>query len=162
MNRRILRQPLYFDSAHFSPDARSLLEGFLQRDPKRRLGSGPRDYLEITEHPFFKSINWNDLYEKKVEPSFKPHLQSPTDVRYFDPEFTSQVPRYSTTSEKLSQQTQRVFDGFSYVAPSLEEAMAAKRRSIASIRSARSISASSPSPPVGTTNAQSTIFSVDV
>jgi serine/threonine protein kinase len=165
MNRRILRQPLYFDAAHFSSEAMSLLEGLLQRDPDKRLGSGPQDYLEVTAHPFFKTINWNDLYHKRIDPSFKPHLQNATDVRYFDPEFTSQVPRHSVTTEKLSKQTQRAFDGFSYVSPSLEQAMAAKRKSMrASMRSGRSPSnsPSSPSPPVGTTNAQSTIFSVDV
>lgn len=135
MNRKILRQPLYFDAAHFTPEAMSLLEGLLQRDPEKRLGSGPTDYLEITSHPFFKDINWEDLYNRKYEPSFKPHLVNPTDVRYFDPEFTSQVPRHSVTNEKLSKSSQRAFDGFSYVSPSLEQAIAAKRKSVRATRS---------------------------
>eukprot|EP01102_Stenamoeba_stenopodia_P010396 TRINITY_DN3125_c0_g1_i2.p1 TRINITY_DN3125_c0_g1~~TRINITY_DN3125_c0_g1_i2.p1 ORF type:complete len:668 (+),score=153.02 TRINITY_DN3125_c0_g1_i2:344-2347(+) len=134
MNRKILRQPLYFDAAHFTPEAMSLLEGLLQRDPEKRLGSGPTDYLEITSHPFFKDINWEDLYNKKVEPSFKPHLLNPTDVRYFDPEFTNQVPRHSVTNDKLSKSSQRAFDGFSYVSPSLEQAIAAKRKSVRATR----------------------------
>jgi len=130
MNRRILRQPLYFDASHFSVESMSLLEGLLQRDPEKRFGNGQGDYQEISFHPWFKDINWEDLYNRRIEPSFKPHLQSNTDARYFDPEFTTQVPRHSVVNEKLSKGAQRQFDGFSYISPNLESALAAKRKSM--------------------------------
>jgi len=131
MNRRILRQPLYFDATHFSSTAMSLLEGLLQRDPEKRLGSGPTDYRELAAHPFFSDINWEDLYNRKYEPPFKPHLANMTDARYFDPEFTSQAPRNSVVTDKLSKTSQRAFDGFSYISPALErDALTTKRKSL--------------------------------
>lgn len=135
MNRRILRQPLYFDASHFSVEAMSLLEGLLQRDPERRLGSGPTDYLELTSHAFFRTVNWEDLYNKKVEPSFKPHPTSATDDRYFDTEFTSQIARHSVVTEELSKTSQRAFDGFSYVPGGGAVALADKRKSMRASRS---------------------------
>lgn len=42
------------------------------------------------DHMFFSSIDWNDLYHKKIPPPFKPHVTSDTDTRYFDSEFTGE------------------------------------------------------------------------
>ena len=44
-----------------------LLKGLLDRDPPKRLGSGPTDGAEIRAHPFFASINWSDLYDIEGE-----------------------------------------------------------------------------------------------
>jgi len=128
MNRKILGAPLYFDSEHFSHEAKSLLRGLLQRDPKLRLGSGKGDHLEIKSHPFFRSIDWTKLYNKEIVPQFKPHLQSVEDVRYFDPEFTTQTPQDSFVESKLAQGKQDLFNGFSYVTSSFEQAMSKRRR----------------------------------
>lgn len=49
-----------------SDEAKSLLASLLAKDPKRRLGGGPGDVNEIQVHPFFASINWADLVQKKV------------------------------------------------------------------------------------------------
>lgn len=46
--------------------ARDLLSGLLIKDPALRLGGGPDDAREIMGHPFFASINWTDLEQKKV------------------------------------------------------------------------------------------------
>ena len=31
-----------------------------------RLGGGAQDAVEVKSHPFFATINWDDLYERKV------------------------------------------------------------------------------------------------
>jgi hypothetical protein len=74
MSRKILTQPLSFDSEVFSPEAKSLIRGLLQRDPKLRLGTGEADAAEIKWHPFFHPIDWGRLMRKEIEPPFKPHL----------------------------------------------------------------------------------------
>uniref|UniRef100_A0A8C7AQW2 non-specific serine/threonine protein kinase n=1 Tax=Neovison vison TaxID=452646 RepID=A0A8C7AQW2_NEOVI len=83
----ILMEELRFPRT-LSPEAKSLLSGLLRKDPKQRLGGGPEDAKEIMQHRFFASIVWQDVYEKKLSPPFKPQVTSETDTRYFDEEFT--------------------------------------------------------------------------
>ncbi|XP_051506953.1 RAC-gamma serine/threonine-protein kinase-like isoform X2 [Myxocyprinus asiaticus] len=74
-----------------SADAKSLLSGLLIKDPNKRLGGGPDDAKEIMRHNFFTGIDWQDVYDKKLIPPFKPQVSSETDTRYFDEEFTAQT-----------------------------------------------------------------------
>uniref|UniRef100_A0A5S6QVC2 non-specific serine/threonine protein kinase n=1 Tax=Trichuris muris TaxID=70415 RepID=A0A5S6QVC2_TRIMR len=74
-----------------SAEAKSLLSGLLVKDPNTRLGAGPEDAREIMIHPFFAPIDWQALYERRIEPPFKPEVQSDTDTSYFDQEFTQET-----------------------------------------------------------------------
>ena len=49
-------------------DTASLLRGLLQKDPWKRLGGGIKDAEEIKQHPYFKDVNWDDVYNKKIRP----------------------------------------------------------------------------------------------
>lgn len=40
----------------------------LQKEPSKRLGSGPRDAEEIKEHKYFRKINWENVFNKKIPP----------------------------------------------------------------------------------------------
>jgi serine/threonine protein kinase len=53
---------------YVSNNAKNLLTGLLQKDPKKRLGGGSRDAEEIKEHIFFEDVDWNKVYEKKIIP----------------------------------------------------------------------------------------------
>lgn len=75
---------------NISANARDLLTGLLMKQPKDRLGGGLTDAKEIMVHPFFSSINWTELYQKRIPPPFKPLVTSDTDTRYFDSEFTGE------------------------------------------------------------------------
>ncbi|CAJ0961967.1 unnamed protein product, partial [Mesorhabditis belari] len=85
----IIRGELRFPS-RLSNEAKSLLSGLLVKDPLQRLGGGPDDAIEITHHPFFASIDWQRLYNKEIDPPFKPLVTSDTDTSYFDTTFTSE------------------------------------------------------------------------
>ena len=76
MNCKILTQPLWFHPEHFSEEAKDILKGLLNRDPEKRLGASREGAEEIKRHPFFKDIDWDALYHRKVVPEFKPHLVS--------------------------------------------------------------------------------------
>ncbi|KAG5681604.1 hypothetical protein PVAND_011020 [Polypedilum vanderplanki] len=90
----ILFKQIMMDDVKFrrpvSSEAKSLLTGLLEKSPQKRLGGGPDDVREIMVHPFFASINWYDLVNKKIIPPFKPQVTSDTDTRYFDSEFTGE------------------------------------------------------------------------
>jgi len=83
----ILMKNVQFPS-DLSVNAQNILRGLLDKDPLRRLGGRVDDADEIMTHPFFATINWEDLYRKKIPPPFKPEVSSETDTRYFDQEFT--------------------------------------------------------------------------
>lgn len=129
-------EPLY--PIHMPRDSVSILQKLLTREPEMRLGSGPTDAQEVMSHAFFRNINWDDIYHKRVPPPFIPTISSPTDTSNFDQEFTSVTPvltpvqsgkpssilflpleyeiRLTTLFLVLSQAMQEEFRGFSYTA----------------------------------------------
>jgi len=128
MNERIIHEPLTFPP-YFSNEAKSLLAKLLDRNPKRRLGSGITDAQEIMNHPFFKGMDWEKLEKKQIEAPLRPAIYNEMDVRFFDPESTKQVARLSFHESNLTSQQQEAFLGFSYCAPESEIAKRSKRRS---------------------------------
>lgn len=83
-------EPLY--PIHMPRDSVSILQKLLTREPELRLGSGPTDAQEVMSHAFFRNINWDDIYHKRVPPPFLPTISNPTDTSNFDTEFTSVTP----------------------------------------------------------------------
>lgn len=75
MYRKILSEPLHFPGPEVVPPiAKDLLTQLLDRNPERRLGAkGPS---EIKAHPFFNSIDWRKLLQRKYDPTFKPNVVS--------------------------------------------------------------------------------------
>ena len=43
---------------------------------------------DIKSHPFFESLDFNLIIQKKISPPFKPNLTNKTDVQYFDDKYT--------------------------------------------------------------------------
>lgn len=83
-------EPLY--PIHMPRDSVSILQKLLTREPELRLGSGPTDAQEVMSHAFFRNVNWDDIYHKRVPPPFKPTISNATDTSNFDQEFTSVTP----------------------------------------------------------------------
>lgn len=83
-------EPLY--PIHMPRDSVSILQKLLTREPELRLGSGPTDAQEIMSHAFFRNINWDDVYQKRIPAPFIPQITSATDTSNFDTEFTSVTP----------------------------------------------------------------------
>ena len=106
-------EPLY--PIHMPRDSVSILQKLLTREPEKRLGSGPKDAEEIMVHPYFRNINFDDIYHCRVTPPFIPKIDSATDVRNFDSEFTSEVPALTPVSTTLTPLMQEQFRGFSYL-----------------------------------------------
>ncbi|KAK1249507.1 hypothetical protein MKX07_003023 [Trichoderma sp. CBMAI-0711] len=107
-------EPLY--PIHMPRDSVSILQKLLTREPDQRLGSGPTDAQEVMSQPFFRNINWDDIYHKRVQPPFLPQIKSATDTSNFDSEFTSVTPVLTPVQSVLSQAMQEEFRGFSYTA----------------------------------------------
>lgn len=116
MYKKILHNQLLFPPG-YSEKGQSLVRGLLERDPRRRLGGGPSDAVEVQNHVFFSNIDWEKLYKKQVKPPFKPKVESETDTSNFDPCFTEALPVDSLPSNQsapLSETIQQNFKGFTY------------------------------------------------
>ncbi|BFZ11548.1 hypothetical protein BsWGS_14586 [Bradybaena similaris] len=85
---------------NLSEEAKSLLNGLLAKKPKDRLGGGEADVAEIKSHPFFASINWDDLLAKKISPPWKPDVENEWDTKYIPEEF-AQEPLHCTPGSHL-------------------------------------------------------------
>ncbi|XP_064190971.1 ribosomal protein S6 kinase beta-2-like [Anguilla rostrata] len=108
---------------YLTPDARDMIKRLLKKNSAQRLGSSKADCGDIQKHPFFRHINWDDLLNKRVEPPYKPSLQSDEDVSQFDSRFTRQTPVDSPDDTSLSHSADHAFAGFTYVAPSVLESL---------------------------------------
>lgn len=71
----------------FSRDAEDIVRRLLRKDPMDRLGREGIDQVKM--HPFFKKTNWDDVYNKKLVPSFKPVVTDTDITQYFDKMMTS-------------------------------------------------------------------------
>jgi serum/glucocorticoid-regulated kinase 2 len=84
MYRKILSEPLHFPGPEIVPPAaKDILTKLLNRKPDQRLGANGAS--EIKAHPFFHSIDWRKLLQRKYEPTFKPNVVCIPSVRPYLP-----------------------------------------------------------------------------
>ncbi|XP_023936281.1 atypical protein kinase C isoform X2 [Bicyclus anynana] len=103
-----------------SVKAASVLKGFLNKNPVERLGCSDNGFLDIVNHPFFKSIDWEMLEQKQVVPPFKPRLEGERDLANFPPEFTDEPVHLTPDNDTvIADIDQSEFEGFEYVNPLL-------------------------------------------
>lgn len=69
---------------YVSHKLRSLLDGLFQKKAEVRIGT-KNGAAEIKNHPWFESINWTALENKKLKAPFIPLVKSYSDVSNFDP-----------------------------------------------------------------------------
>ena len=55
-------------AAFLSTAAQSLLRVLLEREPAKRLGSGPQGSEAVMAHPFFRPISWARLLRREARP----------------------------------------------------------------------------------------------
>ncbi|VVA96907.1 unnamed protein product [Arabis nemorensis] len=100
-----------------SNEAHALLKGLLQKEPERRLGSGPSGAEEIKEHKWFKGINWKKLEAREVKPSFRPEVSGRQCIANFDKCWTDMSVLDSPASSPNSDPKANPFSNFTYVRP---------------------------------------------
>lgn len=95
-----------------SGEMKGLLEGLLKRDVEDRLGCLGRGAQEVKEHPFFKGIDWNQVYLQKYPPPLIPprgevNAADAFDIGSFDEEDTKGI--------KLTEADQELYKNFPMV-----------------------------------------------
>ncbi|KNA25653.1 hypothetical protein SOVF_004560 [Spinacia oleracea] len=117
-NRQKLQQKIINEKVKLpsmvSTEAHSLLRGLLQKDPSKRLGSGPGGSDEVKTHKWFRPINWKKLEAKELQPKFKPDVNGKECTANFDKCWTTMPANDSPASTPTGNEH---FVGYSYVAP---------------------------------------------
>ncbi|KAJ7306437.1 hypothetical protein JRQ81_009789 [Phrynocephalus forsythii] len=86
----ILEKPIRIPR-FLSVKASHVLKGFLNKDPKERLGCQPQTgFSDIKAHTFFRSIDWDLLEKKQATPPFQPQITDDYGLDNFDTQFTSE------------------------------------------------------------------------
>ncbi|CAL8332108.1 unnamed protein product [Lota lota] len=100
-----------------STEAIGIMRRLLRRNPERRLGSGERDAEEVKKQPFFRTMDWEALLQRRLTPPFVPRIAGKEDVSNFDEEFTTEAPSLTPPREPrtLSRKDQDSFRDFDYV-----------------------------------------------
>jgi len=94
-----------------SENCKSLIVQLLNRDPKKRLGSKD-DVGDIKAHPFFKTLNFEKLMKKEIDPPYKPKIKSGvSDSSNFDATFTSEPVVDSVVAPSALSQSMAGHDG---------------------------------------------------
>ena len=116
---------IFEDEVRFPPDinplAVNLIKDLLNLDPKKRLGSGDDGIAKIKSHPYFKGVDWDKYFNKKIKPPFIPKLDDEFDLKYFDKMFTDE-PVDSIKSTMYSRPREySTYKGFTFVANSVRK-----------------------------------------
>ncbi|XP_055861545.1 beta-adrenergic receptor kinase 2-like isoform X6 [Biomphalaria glabrata] len=95
-----------------SIEMKSVLEGLLRRDVEDRIGCRGRGAQEVKEHPFFKGIDWVQVYLQKYSPPLIPpkgevNAADAFDIGSFDEEDTKGI--------KLTEADQDLYKNFPLV-----------------------------------------------
>ncbi|XP_028848430.1 protein kinase C zeta type isoform X2 [Denticeps clupeoides] len=116
----ILEKPIRIPRS-LSVKAAGVLKGFLNKDPKERLGCQVQTgFTDIKSHTFFRNIDWEQLEKKEVTPPFKPQITDDYGLDNFDTQFTNEPVQLTPDNEDVIKRIdQSEFEGFEYINPLL-------------------------------------------
>ncbi|VVB12790.1 unnamed protein product [Arabis nemorensis] len=100
-----------------STECHALLKALLQKEPERRLGSGPKGADEIKGHKWFKVVNWRKLEAREVQPSFRPEVSGRLCIANFDKCWTDMSVLDSPAASPTADARANPFINFTYVRP---------------------------------------------
>lgn len=104
---------------YVTPSAQSLIRGLLDRNVMTRLGSKSTE--DVKNHPFFSTIDWIELYDRKTMPPFNPCQHGDIEETHnFEAEFTNMmINSVGDTIYRTSSPGSINFEGFTYNTPNL-------------------------------------------
>jgi len=92
---------------HFDTHAKDLIRGLLTADRTKRYGCLKEGAEQIKNHRWFKGIDWNDVYNRRLTPYYVPTVRTPSDTSNFE-----QYPESTGADIPLSAEDQALFVDF--------------------------------------------------
>ena len=94
---------------------RDFISKLLNKDPDKRLGANGVE--EVKAHPYFKDMNWDDLYNKRVKPPYSPKVKNERDCKHISSKYTKQQIPSCTPDDhdlKVKKVEEQLFEDFTY------------------------------------------------
>jgi len=125
MLNKILECNLQFPkpSAKLGPvslEANDFISSLLKFEEANRLGFGNAGSANVKAHPFFKSLDWNEVGDARTIPDWTPELSQDADTSNFDATFTKELLREDNCS-KCAYNLE--LTGFDYLPEGFQEAV---------------------------------------
>ncbi|PBP20193.1 PcPKA2, PKA catalytic subunit [Diplocarpon rosae] len=101
--KQIVSKPVHFPSdLAISPEAKDIIRQFCTVDRSMRLGNIQDGAQRVKDHPFFRGVNWEDVYNRKYRGPIIPPVRYPGDAQCFDmyPDEKEGRERYTEDLEK--------------------------------------------------------------
>ncbi|CAK82993.1 unnamed protein product (macronuclear) [Paramecium tetraurelia] len=80
--QKILKGKVKFPR-NFDNEAKSLVKHLLEQDVTKRFGNLKNGVDDIKQHKWYETLNWKDLFAKKIKPQYIPVIQSDYDTSNF-------------------------------------------------------------------------------
>lgn len=94
-----------------SPTSREVISGFVTKNPAQRLGSLAEGEDGVAQHPWFASVNFDELRQKKLQAPEIPKIKNPLDASNFE-DWSHLDDKTKMTFPKLSPEEKKLFAGF--------------------------------------------------
>ena len=108
--RAIVQERVHL-SKSMSHDASSIISGFLEKHPRKRLGSRAHGLEDIFWHPWFKHIDFAKLRHKEIKAPHVPKITNPLDTSNFE-DWSAMDDKLAQSFPKLKTSDRKVFDQF--------------------------------------------------
>jgi protein kinase A len=107
---RIVEGNIRFPTA-MSPNARDLISKLCTVDVSKRLGNIKGGATTVKNHPWFSTIDWDALYNRRQPGPIIPHLRGPADTRNFE-EYEPESQNRPAYTEELRTKYEEYFTSF--------------------------------------------------
>jgi len=83
--KQIVEKPVLFPvEPRISDEAQDIIRSFCTIDRSKRLGNIQGGAQRVKDHPFFKDVNWDDVYHRRRRGPIIPPVRYPGDAQCFD------------------------------------------------------------------------------
>lgn len=110
VSSRIVEGKVKYPSA-MSPDAKDIISKLCHVHPSRRLGNLRGGAADVKNHPWFKDIDWERMYNRQLEAPIKPHVSCSTDTRNFE-DYDNEPERRVAYSTDMRKKYDHCFESF--------------------------------------------------
>lgn len=108
---RAIVKGVFYTPDTISEDAASIVNGFLTRNPSQRLGNLAGREDDVLEHPWFKSIDFDNLRQQEIVAPFVPVIKDPLDSSNFE-DWSHLEDKTKASYPRLTREQARIFEKF--------------------------------------------------